>query len=114
MTSAIIAPISLLETVAVEAAQFVAAERILEVVHQTFVAIGAFLARLGPVAALARIFGRSLLAISGRAMVTPSQAFDRIAWAILSACWKPPVQSTLMLGSIGERARGNRAGSSRG
>ena len=101
--------IPLFETVAVEAAEFVAAERILEVVHQAFVAIGAFLARLRPVG-LRRIFGRSLLAISGRAMVTPSQAFDRIAPAILSACWKPPVQSTLTLGSIAATARGNRTG----
>ena len=71
----------------------VAPERILDDVHQALVAVGARLRRAGPVP-LRNICTRSLLAMSGRAMLTASQSPRSIAAAMTDAVWNPPVQIT--------------------
>ena len=92
--------IALLERAAFEAAEFVAAERVLEVVDQALVAIGAFLSGSAARRPSCSICGRFGLAISGRPIDTPSQAPIGLRRRSSMACWKPPVHRILMLGSI--------------
>ena len=71
--------------IAVKARQIIATQRVGHGVHQT--AVGKSAGPLGQVPSCSIILGRSLLAISARAIATPSQYPSEITLRIKAPCW---------------------------